>query len=316
MRQRSLRPLGVGDIFDEGFDLYKKNFSLLVLITLVVTVPLDIVLGVVRLQTLRYAAGFGHWFTDNADASGFFSVLGGLLGAFPILCLLYAIPVGALSAAAGSLYVGDPATVRSAYRAVMRRLPSLLVTSLIVGLSLSLGFALCFVCVIVPAVRFLFAADVFTLEGKTLIGSLRRSSQLVAGDAARVFGILVLLILIYGVLAVGIEVPLAYAFDLLLRNTPSGQGLLGTGVLLQSGNIRGQVIDQLSSGLAHVLILPFLVSIVTVLYFDLRVRKEAFDIELLARDLQYPPLAVASAFPPPLSPPIVPLQRQKIGGKQ
>ncbi len=46
-------------------------------------------------------------------------------------------------------------------------------------------------------------------------------------------------------------------------------------------------------------VLPFLVSVVTVLYFDLRIRKEGFDVELLAQDLNYPPLAALGPFLPP-----------------
>ena len=39
----------------------------------------------------------------------------------------------------------------------------------------------------------------------------------------------------------------------------------------------------------------------TVLYYDLRIRKEGFDIELLAEELHYPPLANLGAFLPPVS---------------
>jgi len=37
----------------------------------------------------------------------------------------------------------------------------------------------------------------------------------------------------------------------------------------------------------------------TVLYYDLRIRKEGFDIELLAEELRYPPLASLGPFLPP-----------------
>jgi hypothetical protein len=40
-----------------------------------------------------------------------------------------------------------------------------------------------------------------------------------------------------------------------------------------------------------VLALPFLFGAVTLLYYDLRIRKEAFDLELLARGLSLRPPA-------------------------
>ena len=42
MSDRTLRPLALGDVFDEGFDLYKRNFLLFLLVTAAWIVPLYI----------------------------------------------------------------------------------------------------------------------------------------------------------------------------------------------------------------------------------------------------------------------------------
>ena len=47
----------------------------------------------------------------------------------------------------------------------------------------------------------------------------------------------------------------------------------------------GVVLVTLSSGIASVLVQPFQAAIRTVLYYDLRVRKEGYDVELLAEQL-------------------------------
>ena len=42
MNGQRLRPLSVGDVFDEGFDLYKRNFVFLLLTAALTLIPLDI----------------------------------------------------------------------------------------------------------------------------------------------------------------------------------------------------------------------------------------------------------------------------------
>ena len=303
MADRRLRPLSLGDIFDEGFDLFKRNFTFFVLVTVVVTIPLDILAGVVRLTILRNTLDFST-LGDNADTGALFSALGSLSVAFPLYALAYALPLTALASATSARYLGMPTTLRLAYRTPLRRLPSLLVTALLYGVTLLLGFVVCGVGILVPGVLFLFTAHVFALENKAFFGSMKRSGSLVSGDGGRVFSVLFLLSIIYSVIAAGIEVPLAYGFDYLLQIAPTTQGLFEGGSAVHATALRHQIVDQVSNGLADLLVTPFLMSVITVLYYDLRVRKEAFDIELLASDLGYAPLPTIPGVLPPAAPPL------------
>ncbi len=303
MADRRLRPLSLGDIFDEGFDLFKRNFTFLVLVTVVVTVPLDILAAVVRLTFFHDTFDLST-LGDNTDTAAVFAALGGLAVAFPVYALAYAVPITALAAATSARYLGTPITLRLAYRAPLRRLPSLLVTALLYGLALLIGALLCGFGLIIPAVLYLFTAHVFALEDKAFFGSLKRSGSLVSSDGGRVFSVLFLLSIIYSVIAAGIEVPLAYGFDKLLQIAPTTQGLFEGGSAVHAASLRHQIVDQISNGLADLLVTPFLMSVITVLYYDLRVRKEAFDIELLASDLGYAPLPAIPGVLPPAAPPL------------
>lgn len=308
MAERRLRPMGLGDIFDEGFDLYKKNFSLLLLVTIVFTVPLDIVLAGLRMLYWHSASDLPGLSSD--DPTIMFTALGSVFGKageeMLVASLLYAVPLAALAAATSARYLGEAITLRQAYRPPLRRLPGLLGTALLYGLAITAGFFLCFIGFFWIGVSLLFTVHVFVLEGKAGGAAFQRASRLVSGDWWRVFGALALLTLIYTVMQVSIEVPLGYVFDTLLRLAPGGHGLSLMGDTLHANSIRRQVVNQLSGGLADLLILPFLLSVMTVLYYDLRVRKEAFDIELLARDLGYAPFTPGPGLPPPASLPPAP----------
>jgi hypothetical protein len=281
MAERRLRPMTLGDIFDEGFDLYKKNFSFLVLVTLVVTVPLDIVLGFVKSLYWKGPSLFDAIKSD--DASNLFGpAFGQTVSSLFVTSLIYAAPLAALAAATSARYLGDPITLRQAYRMPMRRLPALLGTALLYSIILSACSGILW-----PVVSLIFTAHVFAIEGKAGTGAIKRTASLVSGDWWRVLGALVMLGLVYLVLTISIAVPLGYAFDTLLRLGPGDQSLFLPGDALHSTAIRRQVVGQLSSGLSHLFLLPFVLSVLTVLYYDLRVRKEAFDVDLLIKDLGY-----------------------------
>jgi hypothetical protein len=58
-------------------------------------------------------------------------------------------------------------------------------------------------------------------------------------------------------------------------------------VLLQAsfgpGSLTGDVVSGVLSGLAGLLLYPLQAIAVTLLYYDLRIRKEGFDLEMLTR---------------------------------
>ena len=309
MAERRLRPLSLGDIFDEGFDLYKKNFVLLLLVTVVFTVPLDIVLAVLR--TLYWHSTADLSALNSDDPSVVFGAAGSVFGKVGeellISALLYAAPLAALAVATSARYLGETATLRQAYRAPLRRLPGLLGTALLYGLTVTAGFFLCVLGFFWASVSLLFLAHVFVLEGKTGWAAFKRTSALVSGDWWRVFGALILLSLIYTVMQMSIQVPLGYMLDTVLRLAPGGHSLIAGGGGPHANAVRRQIVDQLSSGLADLVILPFLLSVMTVLYYDLRVRKEAFDIDLLSPDLGYTPYVPAPGQGAPASLPPAPL---------
>ncbi len=291
MNGQRLRPLGLGDIFDEGFDLYKRNFVFLLLVTAITVVPLDI--GLAFAAPRFFPAIFDLFgITSNSDAFWIWLVV--FTTKLTLYLPLFLLAVAPLAAAGAGRYLERETTLWSVYRLWLRRLPTLLATLAITGLALALGLLLCGVLWLVPAVQFFFVLQAGMLEGK----GLGRSNGLVSGYGGRVFSCLFLLALIAWVIGLGVTFPLAYLVGSVLHLAPGASSLYG-GTAGVGHTAEQQVVTLITDGLAHLALIPFFVCVMTVLYYDLRIRKEGLDIEMLAEELHYPPLAALGPFLPP-----------------
>ena len=295
MNGQRLRPLGLGDIFDEGFDLYKRNFVFLLLVTAIAVVPLDI--GLAFLSPYLMPAVFDLFgVTANTESFLIWFLVGltKLMLFFPLLLLA----VTPLVSASGARYMEREVSPWAIYRAWLRRLPAQVLTLLMVGAALNLSLLGCLVCWIPVAGQLFFTLHTFTIEGKGPGKDIGRSSRLVSGYGGRVANCLILLALIAWVISLGVSFPLAYLVGSVLHLAPVGQGFYG-GAAGVGQTAEGRVVTLISSGLAHLVLIPFLVCVMTVLYYDLRIRKEGFDVELLAEGLHYAPLTALGPFLPP-----------------
>ncbi len=165
----------------------------------------------------------------------------------------------------GELYQGRQPTLAHAFREALRIFLPLLGTSLLAGLLMFAGLLLLVIPGVWVILGLVLLSPVMILERRFGTDAIRRSLDLMKGNRLRAFGIFFLTGIVMGVLA----------FTL---------GLVGA-VLPFAGAI--------ASGLATSVGSAFGIAIVVVLYFEIRCRKEAFEIEHLARIVQ------ASARPTP-----------------
>jgi hypothetical protein len=117
--------------------------------------------------------------------------------------------------------------------------------------------------------RLSIASPALVLEGVGPWASIKRSWHLTSGQAGHAFGVL------FSLLVVGLLIAIALGLLVDLAATAAG------GV----GSVTGTAVEEVGDLLAAVLVAPILASGLTLLYFDLRVRKEAFDLELLAQQI-------------------------------
>jgi len=179
--------------------------------------------------------------------------------------------IGAITQAAIDLMLGSPVSVRSALLGVARRYWALLGLSALFLLISPL--ALCLPVLVWLAVRWSVAVPAMLAEGVGPIRALDRSWTLTRGSWWRVFGILLLMYLLqsavsgaFGVLAF----PLAIAVPFLPQF------------------VRGAMLLSLTTA-ASAVVLPVIYLCIALLYFDLRIRRESFDLDQLARQAVSPP---------------------------
>ena len=121
--------------------------------------------------------------------------------------------------------------------------------------------------------RLLFATQAVVFEERGAFAALGRSWRLIRGSFWRVFGIYILMQILVQII---IGIPLGIgSFFLGVAFGSSGDPLAGFGAQ--------QAITSLLSYGAQILVFPIQLCVLTLLYYDMRVRKEGYDLSLRAQ---------------------------------
>lgn len=254
-----LQPVGVGQILDRSFALYRQNFALFAGIVAILQIPLAIINGLITATTQQPP-------TTGTNGSVHFSSFSGPIGASAgtgLLGLIFgAVITGALAQAISARYLGREITIGTAYASVgAGTVVSLILASILYGIIVGIGFILIIIPGIYLVVRFLFVPEAIVLERTGIWGAFSRSGQLVKGSWWRVFGIALLVFVITAVLS-------------------SALGGVAGALLVSGHHVAGQVV----AAIVTILVEPFEFGALILLYYDLRIRKEGFDIEHLMRN--------------------------------
>jgi hypothetical protein len=319
-----LRPMSIGDLLDAAFRLYRRHFLTFIGIAALLQVPFLILQALLQFAIGGTVNGRLTELLENpaaTEGSSLSDVLPlGQLALYYVLAFGLAIIqglviqnliAGALANAISRSYLGQPVSILGAYRFGAGRLGSLIVASLLLGL---LALVLAGVVIGVPALlligaaasgrvdgvaggllfafaliglailsillaamllpRFLLATQAIVLEGKEAVDGLRRSWQLVSGSFWRVLGVVVLMGLIVFVISFIFGLPASILNAILAVRQASPFALTST-----------QVLSNLLVEIGTILVMPLQLAVFTLLYYDLRVRKEGYDLQLMAQQL-------------------------------
>lgn len=313
-----LEPLSTGDIIDRSIGIYRRNVR-----ALLATVALPFLIGAFGwllmffAQTALEGGGGEETPAEIAMPVGLMFLGFGLWMLYGYLMVLV---VGGLSRAVGDfVMLGEPITVGGAYRAIRTRLTDLTVGSLILAAGMAIGSMIAMavfflailvvglltvaiqtmglpqivggvvvvivmllavgavVLIVVPLLisRIVFIPQAIMIEGCRASVALSRSMSLGGKNWNRVLAILVFSYFASWSLAAAILAPLLLVLWL-------------TGYLdfdLQTFDAVTGGINQFSS----FLVVPVWSIAYTLLYFDSRVRKEGYDVDLLVRQMPAPP---------------------------
>lgn len=267
-----LKPMNVSDILDGMFVIYKNHFSLFLKIVAVYFV-LQYTLDKISILIL---------YNDVSANIGMLPIM--LFGIF----LLVIFAIGGLTYATAHVYLGRSITAGAALKRSMQRLLPLLGCSLLYSVVV---FGLSVTIIGLPFGIYLgIRWGIYTLplmfEDKTAMGSLRRSSELVKGTWWRVFGIMLLLFIICQMIQTIVSTSVSFIFFMItgfsdLQNVGVWESIqrIFAPTPLHIGWFLYLIQSFVSVGIASIA-MPIACIGSTLLYFDLRIRKEAYDIEL------------------------------------
>lgn len=276
-----LRPLSVGEMLDGGFRLFRARFGTLMLCVLVPVVPLTILATALQASVDENAFDINTTATSDSGTALAGTLVGGLIQ-FAAAALAIAACFRAISAA----YLGEHADAGESLRYALGRLVPLLVCYVILILIVVLGLVLLIVPGIFLAVKLSMAFPALVFERTGPLASLGRSWTLTKGHFWRTFGTLLVVFLI------------TFVLQLVLAGIAGG--ILGAS---DSGELAVAIVLTLVNLLTLALTYPLWAAVVSVVYYDLRVRNEGFDLQLLARGVGADPARFESAPERPIAPP-------------
>jgi len=321
-----LRPLGIGEVLDVSIKIFTRNAVTFFKTVAVVIVPVQILLIFVLSSVLPDSRLLQPQFgsTPQDPFAGFQSYDSAQIGAAvaAVLILVVATVVATTLATAACFkgvsdaYLGARPSWRDSLGYARSRVLSLIWITILAGLLLIvpavllfaipflllgtvtesiaifvLGGLAIFVAFIYFGVAFLMATPVLLFEGVKGRLALARSLHLVRRRWWPTFGAIFLGFLLAGVVSGVINGVFAA-----LLVTSAGDSVFGAVTL-----------NQVSTALAAIVATPFQAAVTAVIYFDLRVRKEGFDLQLLSQRVGVAPteaagLGVATAPPPGAGP--------------
>jgi hypothetical protein len=267
----------VGELLDETFKLYRLHFNVIAGVAVVVILPnllLNLLSGAYRLNSFSY---FQKVIQNLNDPTALQAIqnqqaqsTNWSLYVLSIVLTLLLLPItgAALFRAATSLAAGNVETIGSVLLGTIRRYFAVAGIGILTGLVV-LG---CIAIVTIPVVvwvviRWAVSLPALFAEGVGPVKALGRSWFLIKGSWWRTFGILLLVSIMVSL----IQSALGALFVGIAALIP------GLGDDLRSGLVA--TVSTLVSALVGA-ITPIAI---TLLYLDLRVRKEGLDLDQLAR---------------------------------
>lgn len=321
METVDLRPLSLGELLDRTFSLYKKHFWLFVGIMAIpaaFTIPANTLLLSFQGSLMNISPGRPPVLPAPGYIAG---VILGYLAFMAIFLVVYSIAIGAATCAVADAYLGRPSTVRGAYARIRAKFWKLigvvfniflrvfgifllillvvggLIAAIVIGTGMRsnpvvlglmiLLFLFVYVAVLAFcvwfALRYAISIPILMIENLGVMDTLRRSVFLTRGRRGHIFlGLLVATII-------------AYVGNFLF------QGPFTIAVMIDA--MRGQWPFWLAStsavagAIGGAITGPIALIVTVLLYYDTRIRKEAFDLQFMISSLDQPAPAAGTVSP-------------------
>jgi hypothetical protein len=279
--------MSTGMVLDRSFKLYLDNFALMIGLSAILNVPLLVISLVFNVGAIQPA---------QVNSATIVAVLiGSFLGLLAIF-IISPLIAGATIMAISDVYRGNPSTTGAILTRVWSKAWTLLKNQFVVGLiSFGLFFAATMVLGVAIGVLTVFGlppvaggillvfgllaafagfvpillpyvliSPIVMIEGSNNGRTIRkRCWELVKGYRGKVFLVIAVIIVIQVLIQLGIGVVASVAFGLGQRS----------------------VAISIAQHVISLLVTPMTAIAVTLLYYDFRIRKEGFDLEVLSQSI-------------------------------
>jgi hypothetical protein len=259
----ALRPLSTGELLDRTFQLYRAHFILFVGIA---ALPQLILLAYHLVGAVVARPGLNAFQNVRWILWSF--------GAIPLGFVALAISQAATVAAVSDVHLGRPAAVWDSYSRVKHRFLGITLLIFVVSLAIGLGLILCIVPGVLLALMWALAVPAAILEDKGVGDALTRSQELSKGSRGRIFVIW----LLFFVLQIAVSLLLQWPIII-------GAAFLTRSYGYEASQALVQVASAISNFISNSLAAPLATIAFSLVYYDQRVRKEAFDLELMMTTL-------------------------------
>ena len=279
-----LRPLGIGEVLDAGIKIVWRNAGTMLWIVLPIVLPVQFLTSLLIVSAEDESLGTTDPITGEVvyESGDIWLLVTGFVAIGVLSLLASTLVTAACFKAFGDAYLGERPAAKSSLGYALRRAHSIVWVTILGWIIVLIGAIFCILPGIWLYVSFAVAVPVLLTEGVKGRKALGRSKRLVRGRWWSAFAIILLGTLLTGIVSSVMS------------------GLLEAASLTNAGNNTVSILTTtVGSTVAAALTTPFSAAFVTVLYFDLRVRKEGFDLQLLAQRIGLAPRPEGEYRPPP-----------------
>ena len=273
-----MKPRSATEIIDAGMQLYRNHFALFFGIAAITQVPASLL----QIVFFRIFAGTWGMPTGEAITRDLPLFIKSVIFYMPVAFVAYAVVQASLVYATSEAYLGRVGGVKDAVRAAAPRIVSAAVTSLLCGIMIGAGFVFFLIPGVILSLWWALTTQIVVLEKVGPAGALTRSKALTEGRRGQIGTLLFLITVVAGIISLGLNGVLSLA----IKDMP--------------------LVLALAQIFPVVLLAPLNASFMTLAYFDLRIRKEGFDLEVASGDLgDGSSVGRAPSPPSPPSPPLL-----------
>jgi hypothetical protein len=266
----ALRPLSTGELLDRTFSLYRSHFGLFVGI-----------FALPHLAVLAYQCVQVAFQSPSTQLSNILLNLVWTMGALGLTVILSAASQAATVVAVSHVHLDRPASIGDSFSKVKNQIPGVIGLSILVGLGVGCGLIALILPGVLLALMWSLAVPAKVLENRGITDAMSRSSDLTKGDWGRIFVIWLLFL----VLGVGVSMLLRWPVEM-----AAGVSSI---FALQRRTGGWRIALLVSTFISECLVGPLGTIAFSLVYYDERVRKEAFDLQLMMMTLDAPALPVS-----------------------